>query len=504
MADEGINNMTQPDSVGNLLGDSHLGNLDNYSSSAFQSEPLQPQPSAPHQMMSSGSISSSNPLDDDFGFDSHITSSNTVNPSSNTTSSGSNTSAQSSSSYTPGELISNTYNPVDHDSNYNASRVQITTHDTGENFNLDNSNYGMSNSSPPPPPLSQHQQHHHLNEPSPKDDEVDSGDSDSDDYEKYDHDSLVRGQTVLNSKHSEDQQHSQDEYDDEDDDGESSLIEYNDIEDDEVDVVKDNDFVYSTSAIADSANAVDKFPDNVQAPRLSPLDSSLSPQTSPTLQAPFQSQIPSFGSSEANDVVTVSHSDEGNVVDSPSDSLITSTSDAGISSSPSVPVTSFDYNDPLKSSGVASSVEIAAHSGQLANDLATEVTGGDDGYVEVAGSEDDDDRFDQKRCEIPAHSSPSMSTPVVASVSPSFSQPKLPSPPISDPQLSVLDPDPYCTTIKHQQPSTFYNTQSTNENRFSSEPDSSSEPTVQTGPNFTEPKEAQPQSTLEGRTWLTH
>ncbi|XP_052827640.1 reticulon-1-A isoform X5 [Octopus bimaculoides] len=105
MADEGINNMTQPDSVGNLLGDSHLGNLDNYSSSAFQSEPLQPQPSAPHQMMSSGSISSSNPLDDDFGFDSHITSSNTVNPSSNTTSSGSNNSAQSSSSYTPGPWL---------------------------------------------------------------------------------------------------------------------------------------------------------------------------------------------------------------------------------------------------------------------------------------------------------------------------------------------------------------------------------------------------------------
>ncbi|CAI9730267.1 Hypothetical predicted protein [Octopus vulgaris] len=503
MADEGINNMTQPDSVGNLLGDSHLGNLDNYSSSAFQSEPLQPQPSAPHQMMSSGSISSSNPLDDDFGFDSHITSSNTVNPSSNTTSSGSNNSAQSSSSYTPGELISNTYNPVDHDSNYNASRVQIATHDTGENFNLDNSNYGMSDSSPPPP-LSQHQQHH-LNEPSSKDDEVDSGDSDSDDYEKYDHDSLVRGQTVLTSKHSEDQQHSQDEYDDEDDDGESSLIEYNDIEDDEVDVVKDNDFVYSTSAVADSANAVDKFPDNVQAPQLSPLDSSLSPQTSPTLQAPFHSEIPPFGSSEANDVATISQSDEGKVVDSPSfmpsDPFITSTSDAGTPSP--VPVTSFGYDDPLKLSGVASSVETAAPSGQFVNDLAPEVIGGNDG-VEVAGSENDDDSFDEQRCEIPAYSSLSMSTPVVASADPSFSQPKSPSPPISDPQLSVLDSDPYCTTIKHQQPSTFYNTQSINENRFSSEPDSSSEPTVQTGPNFTEPKEAQPQSTLEGRTWLTH
>ncbi|GAB1599843.1 reticulon-1-like [Argonauta hians] len=458
MADEGYNNMTQPDSVGNLIGDSHLGNLDNYSSSAFQSEPLQPQPSAPHPM--SGSMSSSNPLDDDFGFDSHI-SSNTVNTRSNPTSSGSNNSAPSSSSYTPGELISNTYNPVDHDSNYNSS------HDIGENINLDNSNYGMSDSSPPPPSLPQHQLH--LNDPSSKDDELDSGESDSDDNERNNHGSLVSGQTVLTSKHSDDQ-HSKDEYDD--DDGESSLIEYNNIEDNEVDAVKDNDFVYSTATIADSP---------APSPKSSLLDSSLSPQAPSTLQTPLHNEMsPYDATAEGTDTTTVSQYDVDKIKNSfllmSSDDFITSTTDTPSPSSSSVPVTGFGYDDPQKFDGVAPSC-------QSFNDLAPEIVG--DGGVDVAGSDDEDDEYSNKRrSEIPEQSSQSMSTPVVVSGS-SFSQPS----PLNI-QPHEVDPDPYCTSVKHQI------AQSTNENLFSSEPDSSSEPTVETGP-----KEAQLQSTLEGP-WL--
>lgn len=100
MADEVITS-TQPDSIGNLLGDD-IGSLDHhYSSNPFQAEPLQPQPSAPQPMSSPPNASKS--LVDDF--DPHITttsaSSNPANPTNNSAA------PNSSSSFTPGPWLKN-------------------------------------------------------------------------------------------------------------------------------------------------------------------------------------------------------------------------------------------------------------------------------------------------------------------------------------------------------------------------------------------------------------
>lgn len=101
MADEIISS-TQPDTIGNLLGDD-IGGLDHFSSSSpFQNEPLQPQPSAP-QAMSSSPPNVSKPLVDDFGFDSPVTTttSNPPNPPSNSAA------PNSSSPFTPGPWLKN-------------------------------------------------------------------------------------------------------------------------------------------------------------------------------------------------------------------------------------------------------------------------------------------------------------------------------------------------------------------------------------------------------------
>lgn len=535
MADEVITS-TQPDSIGNLLGD--IGSLDHHSNS-FQAAPLQPQPSAPQPMSSAPNASKS--LVDDF--DPHITttsaSSNPANPTNNSAA------PNSSSSFTPGELTSNNPTLISDDDDDDYKENHQHHHEEGNTYHPDDDddddgyddheeeleeiNYQKNGAPYQDNPAfsdsdSTSEFHHHteaVREPSPysappvqssANDKIGGYDSDEHMYdedveeeikedarlseEEYEHPHLVDHHQANEANEEE-----------EDDDDIESLTEDNVVVlDDEEGDHDDDQFVYSASAAAaatTSAIPATETPEILETPSKSfETESSTQPSSllSSEIPSPFSSSAVQIGADVEAEAEEASSAFD--LAEDPSPALSTTTTNTNYAPpSPSAPPAAATFSSSPSDDATSAVIPQLMGDDDAASGFAGAVTGGRvspaAAATEMMKTMDNYDNDDH----LQMSSAPTLSPTSLSSSPPLAPQPSAPPQPV---EADPFHPPIVTSSTPQQASSTLYNSHSTRENRISSEPESfTAEPNVvQTSPKFTDrPNEVQHEPTLEGP-WL--